>query len=202
MKPLRAALLSHELASGGTFFFLLDQTCSSRQGDKTPNTFSTGNRTRRPCKSRRYQKKKSACKRCHAFVCGLLLTPSGHRLPYRRHYYTRAYCQKKGYTHHTQAELAADLIRDLELPDTAKVVILGDTAYEAKSVQQACAKRGWQWITPCNTERRAGRPQATSEGPCFARRGFAATVCRRQGPSRHRPVRPATALVGVGAGST
>jgi Transposase DDE domain len=159
MKPLRAALLRRELASGGTFFFLLDQTCSSRQGNQTPNTFSTGNRTRRPCKSRRYQKKKSASKRCHAFVCGLLLTPSGHRIPYRRHYYTHEYCQKKGYTHHTQAELAADLIRDLELPDTAKVVVLGDTAYEAKSVQQACTKRGWQWITPCNTERVLAGPK-------------------------------------------
>jgi Transposase DDE domain len=159
MKPLRSVLLSHEMATGGLFFFLLDQTSSSRQSDKTPNTFSTGNRTRRPCKGRRYNNKKSAPKRCHAFVCGVLLTPSGIRIPYRRHYYTHEYCKKKGYNHRTQAELGAEMIRALELPDTAKVVVLGDTAYEADSVQRACADRGWQWITPSNSERVLAGPK-------------------------------------------
>jgi hypothetical protein len=159
MKPLRATLLSRELANGGTFFLLLDQTASSRQGAKTPNTFSTGNRQRRPCKHRRYSNKKSAPKRCHAFVCGLLLTPSGLRIPYRRHYYTHEYCQQKGYSHRTQAELGAELIATLELPNTAKVVVLGDTAYEADSVQRACAARGWQWLTPCNPERVLAGPK-------------------------------------------
>jgi IS4 transposase len=153
MKPLRGALLRRETVSEGVFFFLLDQTVSSRQGSQTPNTFSTGNRTRRPCQGRRYQTKKSAPKRCHAFVLGLLLTPSGLRLPYRRSYYTHDYCQSKGLTHRTQAELGAELIRDLELPDHARVVVLGDTAYEAASVQRACAARGWSWLTPCNSER-------------------------------------------------
>ena len=45
------------------------------------------------------------------------------------------------------------MIAALELPDTAKVVVLGDTAYEAACVQQACAKRGWTWIVPGNPER-------------------------------------------------
>jgi len=159
MSPLRALLLSHEMTSGGLFFFLLDQTVSSRQGDKTPNTFSTGNRTRRPRQGRRYTNKKSARKRCHAFICGVLLTPSGLRIPYRRHYYTQEYCQQKGYVHRTQAELGAEMIRALELPDTARVVVLGDTAYEADSVQQACADRGWQWITPSNSERVLAGPK-------------------------------------------
>jgi hypothetical protein len=159
MQPLRALLLSREMASSGVFFFLLDQTASSRQSDKTPNTFATGNRTRRPRKGRRYNNKKSAAKRCHAFVCGVLLTPGGIRIPYRRHYYTHEYCQKKGYSHRTQAELAAEMIAALELPDTAKVVVLGDTAYEADSVQRACAARGWAWITPCNAERVLAGPK-------------------------------------------
>jgi IS4 transposase len=159
MSPLRAALLSREMASGGLFYFLIDQTSSSRQGEKTPNTFSTGNRSRRPRKGRRYNTKKSTSKRCHAFVCGLLLTPRGLRIPYRRFYYTHEYCKEKGYTHRTQAELGADMIAALELPDTAKVVVLGDTAYEAKCVQQACAKRGWTWIVPGNPERVLAGPK-------------------------------------------
>lgn len=153
MAPLRAALLAAEVASGGTFFFLLDQTCSSRQGAKTPNTFSTGKRQRRPRKGRRYGNKKNACKRCHAFVCGLLLTPGGLRLPYKKSYYTAEYAHAKGLRHRTQAELGADLIRELDLPAGTAVVVLGDTAYEAASVQKACAERGFTWITPCNSER-------------------------------------------------
>lgn len=153
MAPLRAEALRPDADAGGLFFFLLDQTCSSRQGQKTPNTFSTGNRCRRPRRGRRYTPKKNAPKRCHAFVCGLLLTPGGLRIPYRRSYYTHEYCAQKGLPHRTQAELGADLIHDLELPSTARVVVLGDTAFEADSVQRACAARGFFWITPCNAER-------------------------------------------------
>lgn len=159
MSPLRASLLSREMAAGGVFFFLIDQTSSSRQGAKTPNTFSTGNRSRRPRKGRRYSTKKSASKRCHAFVCGLLLTPSGLRIPYRRFYYTHEYCKEKGYDHRTQAELGADMVTALELPDTAKVVVLGDTAYEAKCVQEACDARGWKWIVPGNPGRVLAGPK-------------------------------------------
>ena len=117
----------------------------------TPSPPATARR--RPRRGRRYTTKKNAPKRCHGFVCGLLLTPSGLRIPYRRSYYTHEYCEQKGLPHRTQAELGADLIRDLELPSTARVVVLGDTAYEADSVQRACAARGFSWITPGNPER-------------------------------------------------
>ncbi len=159
MSPLRAALLSREMATGGVSYFLIDQASSSRQGEKTPNTFSTCNRSRRPREGRRYGTKESASKRCHASVCGLLLTPSGLRIPCRRFYYTEGYCKQKGHTHRTQAELGADMIAALELPDTAKVVVLGDTAYEAECVQQACAERGRTWIVPADPERVLAGPE-------------------------------------------
>jgi len=153
MAPLRAGWLSAELRRGGPFFLLLDKTCSSRQGEQTPNTFSTGNRKRRPCKGRRYNNKKNAKKRCHAFVCGLLLTPSGLRIPYKKSYYTAEYALQKGRPFRTEAELGADLVRELELPDGSWVVVLGDTAFEAACVQKACVARGFTWIAPCNAER-------------------------------------------------
>lgn len=150
---LQLLLITSEREAQGQFFFLIDQTCSSRQGTKTANTFSTGNRQRRPKKGRRYQKKKHAAKRCHAFVIGLLITPNGVRIPYRKSYYTKEYAQEKGVPYRTQAQLGADLIA--ELPDFLKgrVVVLGDTAYEACVVHKACAARDFTWITPCNTER-------------------------------------------------
>lgn len=153
LHSLRAWLLAQAGLVQGTFFFLLDQTLFSKQGQNTPNTFSTGNRTRRPKKGRRHDKKKHARKRCHASVYGLLLCPNGARVPYRESYYTEDYCRQQGKAHRTQAELAAALIAALELPQGAKVVVLGDTAYEAQCVQRACAARQFSWITPCNPER-------------------------------------------------
>ncbi len=40
------------------------------------------------------------------------------------------------------------------------MVVVGDTAFEAKHIRQACARRGWQWVVPLNPERRlAGKSQ-------------------------------------------
>ena len=52
---LQAQMLQRE-PKEGRFVFILDQTLSSQQGDKTENTYSTGNRQRRPRKGRRYSK--------------------------------------------------------------------------------------------------------------------------------------------------
>jgi len=92
---LREALLQME-AGKGRFFFIIDATLSSQSGRKTQNTHSTGNRTRRPQKGRRYNKKKVTPKRCHSFTFGLLMTPSGYRIPWQIPHYTKEYCAKKG----------------------------------------------------------------------------------------------------------
>lgn len=150
--PLRQAVLQMETGKG-RFFFLIDVTLCSQSGKKTQNTHSTGNRQRRPKKRRRYNKKKITRKRCHSFTFGLLITPSGIRIPWQIPHYTKEYCKEKGLTHRTTAEAAADLIRSLPLPEGADVVVLGDTAYEARVVQQACEDRKYIWITPVNPER-------------------------------------------------
>lgn len=150
--PLRRALLEMEVGKG-KFFFILDATLSSQSGKKTQNTHSTGNRKRRPKKGRRYNHKKIARKRCHSFTFGLLMTPSGYRIPWQIPHYTKEYCAQKGLTHRTTAEAAADLIRSLPLPKDAEVMVLGDTAYDAEVVRQACEQRGYNWIAPANAER-------------------------------------------------
>jgi len=132
---------------------LLDQTLSSQQGDKTENTYSSGNRQRRPRKGRRYNQYKHRTKRCHCFVMGLLLTPSGLRIPLRRSYYTKEYCVQKNRTYRKQTELAAEMIRTLPLPEGAEVVVLGDTAFDAEVIRAACAERNYTWIVPLNPER-------------------------------------------------
>jgi hypothetical protein len=150
---LATALIRMERRPRGRWLFVVDKTCCSRQGGKTENTFSTGNRQRRPNKQRRYNKKKNPSKRCHGFVTGLLISPSGHRIPFHRCYYTEAYCAANGFDHRTEAELAAVLIGALPVPEGAQVTVLGDTAYDAAVVREACEQRGWKWITPVNPER-------------------------------------------------
>lgn len=150
--PLRQALLAME-SGKGKFLFIIDATLCSRSGRKTQNTFSTGNRKRRPRKGRRYGKYKHARKTCHSFTFGLLITPSGCRLPFQIPHYTKEYCRQKGIEHRTTAESAAELIRSLPLPEEAEVVVLGDTAYDAQVVRAACDDRNYQWIFPANAER-------------------------------------------------
>ena len=149
--PLRAALLELETRRG-LFLFEVDQTYCGQQGQKTENTFSRGNTKARPKKSPRKQKK-SARRSCHCFVMGLLITPSGIRIPFWRPYYTKGYCAQKTLAYHTQTALAAELIRQLPLPPEARVVVLGDTAFEAQSIRAACAERNYTWIVPLNPER-------------------------------------------------
>src|SRR5947209_7725052 len=47
-------LLRQEAQRQGTWVFVLDQTYVGQQGQQTANTFSCGNRQRRPRKGRRY----------------------------------------------------------------------------------------------------------------------------------------------------
>lgn len=175
LSALQEQLLRME-SKKGRFVFILDQTLSSQQGDKTENTYSTGNRQRRPRKGRRYNKYKHKSKRCHCFVMGLLLTPSGVRIPFRRNYYTKEYCLDKGRDYRKQTELAAEMIGELPLPEGAEVVVLGDTAFEAEVIRVACAKRNYTWIVPLNPERvLAGakpRPKVWSLAKGFAANQF------------------------------
>jgi Transposase DDE domain len=163
---LRQDLLERETGKG-LFVFIIDATLISQAGKKTENTYSTGNRQRRPLKGRRYGKYKHAQKNCHSFTMGLLVTPSGMRIPFCKPYHAREYCEKNGLAHRTTAEAAADLIRELPLPEGASVIVLGDTAYDSEDVRGACGDRGYSWIFPCNPERvlagpRGRRPKVRS----------------------------------------
>src|SRR3984885_13238219 len=90
---LRWQLLEAEVRDG-VFVFIVDATLVTQAGKKTANTFSTGNRKRRPRKGRRYGKTKHARKNCHSFTMGLLITPSGTRIPFNKSYYTKEHCKK------------------------------------------------------------------------------------------------------------
>jgi len=151
-------LLQQEARRAGTWAFILDQTYVGQQGQKAENTFSRANYRPRPKQGNRKQKR-HARRSCHGFVCGLLLTPSGLRIPCCRAYYTEGYCRAKGLRYRTQVALAAALIGGLAVPEGAEVVVLGDTAFEAEGLRAACAARGWAWVVPLNPERVLAGPK-------------------------------------------
>lgn len=151
----------------GKYLLLVDSTIVAMQGDSAQNSYSTGNRQRRPAKNRRYSKYKYAARSCHCFVFGLLLTPEGLRIPICRPYYTRAYAKSRKKKFHTQAQLAAEIIDTLAVPPGVDLTVLGDTAFDAKIVRQSCRQRGYSWIVPVNANRvlagrRGKRPRVSS----------------------------------------
>lgn len=199
--------LLKKLPRRGRFVFIVDTTVVGHQGEKSENTFSTGNRKRRPAKNRRYGKYKHARRGCHAFVCGLLIAPNGTRIPCFRSYYGRDYCHKHDRKHRTQADLAAELVRELRVPPGAELIVLGDTAFESRQMRAACEERGFFWVMPANPERVLGgckpRPKLWELTKQFQSHQFATVrlspnedslaAMRRLSPARRGPkIQPRT----------
>ena len=152
LQQLAEQLLEMESRRLGCWLFIVDQTFTGQSGAKTENTFSRANYRPRPRQSSRKQKR-WARRSCQGFVMGLLITPSGYRIPSCRCYYTWEYSQSKGLAYRTQTDWAAELIRQVPIPVGARAYVLGDTAFDAKCIRQACAERGFSWIVPANPER-------------------------------------------------
>jgi hypothetical protein len=138
----------------GAFVFILDVTLVGHSGRKTENTYSTGNRKRRSRKKGvRYGKYKHAARGCHNFCFGILITPSGHRIPYAKAHRTKEYCEAYSLQYMSPTEEAAELLDQLEVPKGSTVYVLGDTAYDADLLHEKCEQRGFYWVVPINPSR-------------------------------------------------
>src|SRR5262249_54468140 len=162
LERLADAVLDACLREEGDWLFILDQTTHTTVGRRAQNTYCCRNTKKRQHNSARKQKK-TPPKRTHVFICGLLISPrTGTRVPCVRPYYTEEYCKQRQAAARrgraapvfaTQADIAAQMIRSVRVPWGSRVLVLGDTAYEAKQVRAACGQRGFDWITPANPER-------------------------------------------------
>lgn len=196
LMQLAELLLAFEHRRQGCWLLIVDQTYCTQQGLKTENTFSHGQKAKSGKERRR--RKKLARRRCHCFVMGLLITPSGLRLPLYRSYYTQEYLKQKNQrrgqrnlpplAYRKQTELAAELVHTAPVPKKAKVVVLGDTAFDAEVLQEACRKEGYSWIVSMNQERvlegKKPRPKVWSLASALPARRFA-TVKLTPGKGRH-----------------
>jgi hypothetical protein len=152
--------------STGTWIFLLDQTYCGHQSELMENGFSTAHRGRRQKhdrKNKRKKKKKQNQSYCHCFVFGLLLTPSGLRLPVWLSYYTKEYSAKRGWKYRKQTELAAQLLDRLRVPQKARVVVAGDTAFDAEPILAACQRRQFKWVVAMNSDRRLAQAKPRTQ---------------------------------------
>jgi len=141
----------------GAWLFLLDQTYCGHQSSRLENSYSTAHRGRRKTeenKDKRKKRKQQKQSYCHCFVMGLLLTPHGVRLPVWLPYYTKEYCAEYGRQYRTQPQIAALLIDQLRVPQDARVVVVGDTTFDAEPILAACGRRQFKWVVPMNYDRR------------------------------------------------
>jgi hypothetical protein len=151
--PARKQLLALEKRKGA-FLILVDGTLVGQAGKLTENTYSTGNRSKRPRKKgSRYNKYKHAKRSCHQFIFCLLIAPSGHRIPYYLPHYTKEYCKEHNLESISTTQAAARLVEQVELPQGAEVYVMGDTAFDSEEFHSICQKKGYYWINPVNTSR-------------------------------------------------
>ncbi len=151
--PARKRLLALEKRKGA-FIILVDGTLVGQAGKLTENTYSTGNRSKRPRKNgSRYNKYKHAKRSCHQFMFCVLITPSGHRIPYQLPHYTKEYCKEHNLTSISTTEAAAHLLEQIELPKGAEVYVIGDTAFDSHVFHSVCDNKGYYWINPVNSSR-------------------------------------------------
>jgi hypothetical protein len=187
LERLAGLLLEACAREQGTWLFVLDQTCRSTAGRLAANTYCPRNTKKRSRHSQRKQKKTPPL-RSHLFVCGLLISPqSGTRIPHWQPYYTQEYCRSRpaqatakhpAPRFRTQADIAADLIRNLRVPAGQPVLVLGDTAFEAKQIRAACAARRFHWITPANPERVLAGKKPRPRLSCLSKDFSAETMTR------------------------
>jgi hypothetical protein len=92
--------------------------------------------------------------RHHVFVLGILITEYGFRLPLpRKSYYTRQYAQQKRRRYRTQAQLAADMLRDVSVPPDVEVVVVYDSAFDANIIHRVCRQRAFDEVFPIDPNR-------------------------------------------------
>ena len=137
---------------------------------------------------------------------GLLVTASGARIPLpRRTYYTHKYVsrenrlrrkgRRKGrrLVYKTQLDLACLIIKELELPENIKLVIVADEYFEGTKLTNLCRRKGYAFIAPVDS-RRTFTPGKSlhARGKALARSAYR-TLTLRQGEEdtashrRHMP---------------
>jgi hypothetical protein len=181
-----------------TWFLAIDGVCLQRGSEtKVENAIQ-------------YRKKKRGTKgrstKAHTFVQGIVITASGARIPLpRRSYYTREYVnrQNKRLTQgrrkgnrlvcKTQVDLACLIVKEMDLPENIRLVVVADEYFEGKKMTSVCRKKGYVFIAPVDSRRTfEGKGTLHARGKALARSAYRELIlCRGEEDTashrRHQP---------------
>ena len=186
-------------AGGGEEVWFLDiDGVATKRGGRTKI------RNAHRCQKPRGTKGRSS--KAHVFVMGLLVTASGERIPLpRRTYYTHKYVarenrlRKKGRRRHrrlvykTQLDLACLIIKELDLPENIKLVVVADEYFEGRKLTNLCRRKGHAFIAPVDSRRTFTPGKSLHARGKALGRGAYRTLTLRQGEEgtashrRHTP---------------
>lgn len=181
--------VARELVRAGqeqeTWFLAIDGVCIKRGSEtKVENAIQFK-------KKKRGNKGKST--KAHAFVMGILITSSGARIPLpRRSYYTKTYVSRqnkrlrlgrrkgKPLVLKTQVDLACLIVKELDLPDNIRLVVLADEYFKGKKLTRLCRGKGHVFIVPASSSRtfESGK-NIHARGKALARSAYRELVLRR-----------------------
>lgn len=181
--------LTRELLRAGrareTWLLAIDGVCMKRGSEtKVENAIQYKKKARG---------KKGRSTKAHTFVQGILITASGVRIPMpRRSYYTRRYVRKENERRRlrgrrqqrlvfkTQVDLACLVVKEVNLPENIRLVVVADEYFEGQKLTPLCRKKGYVFIAPSDSRRRfefAGTLHA--KGKALPHRAYRKLVLRR-----------------------
>ena len=157
-----------------------------------------------------YRKKARGSKgrstKAHTFVQGIVITASGARIPLpRRSYYTKEYVnrqnkrlklgRRKGnrLAFKTQVDLACLIVKEMNLPDNIRLVVVADEYFEGKKMTNLCRKKGYVFIAPVDSRRNFEEEgKLHARGKALARSAYQELIlCRGEEETashrRHQP---------------
>ena len=147
---LRAQLLEME-ARQGTFVFDIDQTYCSQQGKLTENTIIRGEKTKRPREQEQAEEVRAAI--VSLFRDGLADYPQRNASTVFRELLHRGLLQGEEDRVPQADRTGRSTYPPVAVAPGSAVVVLGDTAFDAKAIRTACEERKFSWIVPINPER-------------------------------------------------
>ncbi len=185
MKSQVAQELKRARGKEETWFLSIDGLCSKR-GSKTKVENAIQYK-------RKKRGKKGRSTKAHVFVMGILITPSGARIALpRRSFYTKEYLKAENnrrkaedvvrnlLVHKTQVDRACLIVKELELPENIRLVVVADEYFKGTKLTNLCRKKGYIYIVPANSRRNfesGGKLHA--KGKALPRSAYRELILRR-----------------------
>lgn len=137
-----------ENKTNGVYTILFDGTCVKRGAEsKIKNALKYREKVQ--------NKKGIRSTKSHTFLMGLLICPNGLRIPFRKTYYTKDFCNENKMIYKTQHELAIEMLEEIRelLGKRANIIAVADGFFDSKRIFIKCNKLNITYITTADSAR-------------------------------------------------